>query len=64
MDLPSWEGGDSYIKVTGVIVGNFEINSKKVPEISFLWVWLKFIFTPRGTNSKTQLVPSCYGNWG
>ena len=41
-----WGGGDSHIKVTGVIVGNFEKTPKRYQNL-VLRVWQEFIFTPK-----------------
>ena len=39
-------GGDSHIKVTRVIVGNFEKTPKRYQN-SVLWAWSEQFFTPK-----------------
>ena len=40
-------GGDSHMKQTGMLVGNFEFS----PQKETIWAWLKVFVTPKGDQS-------------
>ena len=43
-------GGNSHMKQTGMLVGNFEFNPYRRP----IWAWLKQILTPKRDRLQTQ----------
>ena len=45
---PGGGGGDSHMKVKGILIGNLELNPKRRP----IWAWLKLYLTPTRYHSK------------